>query len=309
MKKDREKKTGPLGEKSPFMAGEKPVFIEEFLGGNLMEQFPELERLGKKALLFKGKAAKLAAEELLRRATEVQRYLGPVLMERPNLLADEAERRFDFPVLLALSPSHRYYYKSVLDKLRGLKLGSKKGIASTVRAKWKSVGEAGAWAVALVNITDALRTTGKTGAKPERRRFGWLEPKRSAPLPLLSDHVIEAYVLEIRMLDPEDRSKATAEEKARVRQLNQTKIKIVNDAKRLKRFGPDTVEDWIKKVCLPVLFVLRPELRPAQRGKRKQSDKKRTDPRVRRKRDAIVARIREMVAGLDKAHSWLKSSS
>jgi hypothetical protein len=278
VKKDRGKKR-ELGEKSPFMA------ISEFLGGNLLEQLPDLERLETEALYFEPEQAKPAARELLKRATEVLRHLGPVLMSRPDLLQDDAVKRFEMPVLIALSGSHRYYYKRVVNQLIGLKLGSETGVASSKRAKWKSEGETGAWATALVNIADELRRA----SLPE------------------DDYVIRAFVLSIRTFDREDNPGATEEDKANVKEVNQTKIKIVNDAKRLKPFGPDTVKDWIDKVCLPGLCLFRPELRPARRGKRKKTDKERTDPRVRRKRDAIVARIRAMAAGSDKAHSWIQS--
>jgi hypothetical protein len=227
---------------------------------NLINQIPsELERFQKQALLLDDHEA---AKELLRRATEVQQYLGPVLMDAPHLLSEEAVKRLEMPALVALSRGHRYYYKRVLNQLRELKLGSETGIACHERANWKSEGMTGAWAVGLYNTVEALRTK----STPE------------------GDHVIEAFVRWIRMDHPT----------------------IAEDALTLEPFGRRTVEEWIKKVCSPVLYVFRPELRPAKRGKRKRTDKERADPHAKRQRDAILQRIREMAAGPDKGHSWVK---
>jgi len=249
------------------MAGERPVFIAKFLGGNLIEQVPsELERLGKKALYLEAEQARPAAEELVKRAIEVLRHLGPVLMHRPDLLKGKAVKRFDMPVLIALSRSHRYYYKRVLHQLRGLKIGSQTGIAWSERANWKSEGSTGRWALILYHVAEMLRTNDPPG-----------------------DHEIETYALEIRTKHPY----------------------ILEDARKLEAFGPDSVDAWIKKVCLPVLYVLRPDLRLAKRGRRKRKDKERADPRVKKQRDAIVARIRAVVENpqvLSKAHSWTESS-
>jgi hypothetical protein len=180
VKKHREKK-GALGEKSAFMAGEKPVFIKKFLGGDLIEQIPsELERLKKKALNLETEQAKPAAQELLKRAIEVMQHLGPVLMDRPDLLRDDVVKRFEMPVLMALHRGHRYYYKRVLNKLRALKLGSKTGIACRERANWKSTGDTGGLAVTLYNTVKALRTNSS----------------------LQADNVTKAFVLYIRKYHP-----------------------------------------------------------------------------------------------------------
>ena len=219
----------------------------------------ELELLRFKALFFDEKTAKSAAKELLKRATEVQQYLGPVLWMRPHVLADEAERRFELPVSIALGRAHGCYYKRVLDQLRGLKLGSKTGIASDEQAYWTSKGEAGTWAVILHDVAELLR-----GNKP------------------VGDNVFAAFVLTIRKEHPD----------------------IADDARTLDEFGEKTVEDWIKKVCSPVLYALNPSLQPAKRGKRKQSDRERTDPSVKRRREAIFQKIRDMVAMRDKSRSY-----
>jgi hypothetical protein len=230
----------------------------------LIEQNPSrLERLLQRALFLNGKPARHAAGKLLAMALEVQDYLGPVLMTAPHLLKNEASNLFAFPVLIALSRGHEYYYQRVLKQVRKLNLGSKTGIASHARANWKSEGETGTWAVALYNTVQALRT----GSEPR-------------------SYVIKAYVRHIRMHHPT----------------------IATNAAELPPFGPDSVDEWINKACSPVLYVFRPKLRPAKRGMRKHTDKERADPRAKRQRDAIVQRIREMVAGPDKGHSWLKQS-
>jgi hypothetical protein len=142
----------------------------------LIEQIPSrLERLRQRALLLDGKPARQAASELLALALEVQNNLGPVFMNAPHLLRNEASQLFAFPVLVSLSRGHQYYYRRVLNQVKKLKLGSKTGIACHERANWKSDGEAGTSAVTLYNIVQALRT------------------KSSAP-----DHLTKAYLLVIQ---------------------------------------------------------------------------------------------------------------
>jgi hypothetical protein len=215
-----------------------------------------LERLQQRALLLNDRDA---ARELLLRASEILQRFGPVLVDAPELLAEDAVTRLDMPVPLALSRSHRYYYKRIIHRLHKLKLGSKTGIACHERANWKSAGSVGAWAVLLYNIVEALRTNGAT-----------------------PDPTTEAFVLQVKR---DHRSIAEA-------------------ASRLPKFGPESVEDWIKTACSPILYIFRLDLKPAKRGKRKRTDQERADPRAKRERDAIVQRIRAMVAGPGKSRSY-----
>jgi len=217
---------------------------------------PDLHRLQQQALLL-GKSD--AAKELLRRADEVLQYFGPVLMEAPHLLAGVAPVRVDIPTPIALSRSHRYYYKRVIDRLHRLKLGSKTGIACHKRANWKGTNSIGEWAVLLYNIVEVLRT------------------KSTAP-----EKTTQAVVLWVKDNQPS----------------------IAETASRLSKFGADSVDIWIRDACCPILYVLRPELRPAKRGNRKRTDEQRADPRAKRERDAIIQRIRSMVAGRNKSRSF-----
>jgi hypothetical protein len=226
---------------------------------------PELERLMRRALSLNDdkaskEVAKESAKELLRRATEILEYLGPVLMDAPHLLADEAMKRFDMPSLIALHRGHRYYYKRVLDRLRELNLGSETGVACRDRANWKSTGNTGALAVTLYNTVKALRTNSTPQA----------------------DNVTKAFVLYIRKCHPS----------------------IATTASGLQEFGADSVDDWIEQGCLPVLYALMPKLQPMKRGRRKQTDKERADPLAKRKRDAIVQRIRDMVSRPNKSRNY-----
>jgi len=230
--------------------------IDRALGKLILETEPKLAGLKQRALLLDDRGA---AKELLRRADEVLQHFGPVLMDKPHLLAAAAPGRLDFPAPVALSRSHRYYYKRVIDRLHGLKLGCKTGIACHKRANWKGTGSIGQWAVLLWNIVEALRT------------------KSTVP-----DPTTQAFVLDILRTYPE----------------------IAKASCRLSRFGPDSVDDWIRNACSPILYIYRPNLQPVKRGKRKRTDKKRADPGAKRGRDAIVQRIRAMVAGPDKSRNF-----
>jgi hypothetical protein len=189
----------------------------------------------------------------------VLQHFGPVLTDAPHLLAEEAVTRFDIPAPVAISRNHRYYYKRVVDHLRKLKLGSKTGIACHGRANWKGDGSVGAWAIALVNTVEALRT--------------------QSPV---SDHIIQAFVRVIEKDHP----------------------RIAQTASTLPEFGSGSVDEWIRKGCSPILYILLPSLRPAKRGKKKITDIERADPRAKRERDAIVQRIRSMAAAQDKSRSF-----
>ena len=230
--------------------------IDRALRKLILETQPKLAGLKQRALLLDDRGA---AKELLRRADEILQHFGPVLMDKPHLLAAVAPGRLDFPAPVALSRSHRYYYKRVIDRLHGLKLGCKTGIACHKRANWKGTGSIGEWAILLHNIVEALRTNG------------------TAP-----DHTTGAFVVDIRRNHSD----------------------IAEAASRLSGFRPDSVDDWIKRACLPILYLYRPNLKPAKRGKRKRRDKQRADPRAKRERDAIVQRIRAMVAVPDKSRSY-----
>jgi hypothetical protein len=96
------------------------------------------------------------------------------------------------------------------------------------------------------------------------------------------DYTTQAHVLHIRKDHPD----------------------ISRAASKLPEFGRASVEGWIKTACCPILYVYRPELRPAKRGKRKRKDKKRADPRAKRERDAIIQRIRAMVAEPEKSRNY-----
>ena len=180
-------------------------------------------------------------------------------MKAPHLLAGVAPVRIDIPAPIALSRSHRYYYKRVIDRLHRLKLGSKTGIACHKRANWKGNNSVGEWAILLYNTVEALRT------------------KSAAP-----DNTTQAFVLWIQ-------SKHSS---------------IAETASRLRKFGRDNVDHWIKDACCPVLYLFRPELRPGKKGNRKRTDENRADPRLKKERDAIVQRIRAMAAGPDKSRNF-----
>jgi hypothetical protein len=110
-----------------------------------------LERLQQRALLLNDSDA----------ASEVLQRFGPVLMDAPELLTEDAVIRLDMPVPVSLSRSHKYYYKRIINRLHKLKLGSKTGIACHKRANWKSAGGVGVWAVLLYNIVETLRASGR----------------------------------------------------------------------------------------------------------------------------------------------------
>jgi hypothetical protein len=220
---------------------------EELIDG--ME--PDLRRLCMRALRLNDSKA---ANELLRRAIEVQEYLTPILLEKPQLLADELKQLFTVPVpvLLAFRPSHPLYYKKVIKHLRKLKVGAKTGVACDEYARWQSSGSAGSLAALLYNTVDALRSSHVQPLRGDLRGI-------------------------VRLIEIE-------------------RPQIKNAARSLPPFGHDTVDRWIKEACLPILYLLRPNLKPARQGRRKHNDPERANPSAKKLRDKIVARIREMVA-------------
>lgn len=216
----------------------------------------DLERLKQRAILLLDREA---ANELLGQATEAVRHFVPILLAHPELLADAAALRFDMPVLIALSRSHRHYHKRILDCVRISTLGSKTGVACGERANWKSDNPVGAWAVDLYNTVLGLRSGDTPNSNP----------------------LVTLYITVIKARHPE----------------------IVSEARSLP--ATSKPDEWTP-VCAKILYVLRPELQPMPRGKRKAGDIRRADPRLRKERNAILARIRSMAAGPDKGHTWLK---
>ena len=75
-----------------------------------------------------------------------------------------------------------------------------------------------------------------------------------------------------------------------------THPQIKHAAQSLPAFSHKTVDAWIEKVCLPILFLLRSDLTPSKQGRRKGNDRERINPNAKRLRDKVVARLREMVA-------------